>query len=326
MTVTIREVAQAAGVSVATVSRVLTGKDRVAEQTRRAVLQACKDLDYQPDALAASLRSGSSSSVGMLVPDITNSFFPAVVQAAEQGFAEAGLDVVFCDASNDVAVEAQRLQTLLRRRVDALLVCPVHATGSAPALRSAARSTRVAQLERRAVDELDFIGVDQRAGMSQLVRHLASSGARTAVFAGATSALSSIKDRSTAFTEACEVHGIEAWPVEDLDFPSARNGRAFTRRLVERGDLPDAIACANDDVASGVILELRDLGVRCPADVLVTGYDDVPVAALLGLTTIAQPLRDLGREVVHLLSHENGTPRQVLLAPALVVRASTSGS
>lgn len=323
MAVTIRDVAAAANVSVATVSRVLTGKDRVSAEKRKAVMQASRRLGYRPDSLAASLRSRSTSTVGMLIPDITNSFFPAVVQAAEQEFATAGLDVVFCDASNDVRVEALRIQTLLRRRVDALLVCPVHVHDSARALREAAGSTRLLQLERHALEELDFLGVDQADGMSQLVRHLSLTGVRTAVFVGTNSGMSSIMERAGAFAFACATYGVTARPAVELDFPDVENGRRYAHRLHDGGDIPDAVVCANDETALGLLTELRTLGVRCPDDVAITGYDDVLAADLLGLTTVAQPLRQLGQEAARLIKQKSTAPRRLLLKPTLVTRSTT---
>jgi LacI family transcriptional regulator len=323
MSVTIKDVAQAANVSVATVSRVLTGKDRVSEEKRRAVKLACKKLKYQPDSLAASLRSGSSSTIGMLIPDITNSFFPAVVQAAEQEFAAAGLELVFCDANNEVATEARRLQTLLRRRVDALLVCPVHVHDSVRALRSAASSARLLQLERRALDDIDFLGVDQTSGMHQVVEHLALAGVSSAVFVGANPAMSSIVERVSGFHAACAALGVIARPDVELNFPDVANGRAFGRGLAPGRDLPDAFVCVNDEVALGLIVELKSAGIPCPEHVAITGYDDILAAELFGLTTVAQPLHELGREAARLLKQSSGAPRHVLLKPTLVPRATT---
>ena len=134
MSVTMKDVAQSAGVSVATVSRGLAGLS-VADAKRLAVQRACESLGYRPDALAAALRTRSSGSVGILVPDITSPFFPAVVQTVEHELADAAIDIVLGDADNDVTVEALRLEMLLRRRVDALLVCPVDSRRSAPGLR-----------------------------------------------------------------------------------------------------------------------------------------------------------------------------------------------
>lgn len=326
MTVTMKDVARSAGVSVATVSRVLAGREKVSAARREAVEQACKHLGYQPDGVAAALRKSSTSSIGILVPDIENPIFPAVIRAAEHELAQAALDIVLCDADNDVKVEAQRLETLLRRRVDALLVCPVHARGSARALRAAARSVPLIQLDRRAIDEADFVGIDQDAAMNQVAEHLRAVGAHSAVFAGRYEGMSSLLERSRAFEAACARYGLSAWPPAELPFPDSANGRAYARQLLAGGVLPDAIVCANDELAFGLLVELRDGGVRCPEDVLITGYDDIPAAEFMGLTTVNQSLADKGREAARLLLQRSNSPRQVRLTPTLVARATTDRS
>lgn len=326
MGVTIRDVAMAAGVSVATVSRVLAGGASVAEGKRKAVHDACAALGYRPDTRAAALRRGTSGSVGMLIPDITAPFFPAVVRTVEHELAETGTDLLFCDADNDVKTEAQRVETLLRRRVDALLVCPVDSHASRRALQGAARHVRILQFERYALEDADYVGVDQNAGMVQVAEHLRSLRVRDAVFLGLQERISSIAERAAAFQSACAKNGITARATVTLPRPDTPGGRAYARELLAAGHMPGAIVCANDEVALGLLTGLRAEGVRCPEDVLVIGYDDVPAAELMGLTTVRQPLHALGREAARMLQHHSEAARQVRLAPVLVARATTTGA
>lgn len=324
MQVTMKDVAREAGVSASTVSRVLSGRGKVIAAKRDAVERACKKLGYQPDGLAAALRNRSSSTIGILVPDIENPIFPAVIRAAEHELARAALDVVLCDADNDVKVEAQRLETLLRRRVDALLVCPVHVVDSAPALRAAARVVPLIQLDRHAIDEADFVGADQISGMNQVVEHLRLAGAQNAVFVGWHSGMSSLMERAQAFEGACVKQGVRAWPTVEVPFPDGVNGREYARKLLATGDFPDAIACSNDELAFGILVELRAAGVRCPEDILIAGHDDIPAAEYMDLTSVNQSLQDKGREAARLLQHDSNSPRHVRLAPRLIPRGSTT--
>ena len=323
MAVTIRDVASAAGVSVATVSRVLGGGTSVTEAKRRAVQDACAALGYRPDGLAATLRRRRSGFVGMLIPDISTPFFPAVVQTVEHELAKTGNELLFCDAEDDVKAEAQRVETLLRRRVDALLVCPVDRQASRPALRVAAAHARVLQFERHAIDDADYVGVDQNAGMTQVVDHLHSLTVEDAVFVGLQERISSITERASAFETACRNNGIATRPTVELPSPDIPAGRAYAQQLLATGAMPSAIVCANDAVALGLLTGLRTAGVRCPEDVLIVGYDDVPAAELMGLTTVRQPLRELGREAARMLQQPSVAPRQVRLAPTLVVRETS---
>lgn len=320
---TMKDVARSAGVSVATVSRVLAGRERVAAPKRAAVERACKQLGYQRDGLAAALRSRSSSSIGILVPDITNPIFPAVIRAAEHELSTAALDLILCDADNNVKLEAQRLDTLLRRRVDAVLVCPVDAHLSTRSLRRASKSMRVVQLFRSAVDDADFLGIDQTAGMSQIVDHLLDQGTNDAVFLGLHQGMSSLTDRARAFEAACDRAGLKAWPTIEVGFPDVAHGREHIRELISRNEVPDAIVCASDELAFGVLAELRSVGIHSPNQVLVTGFDDTPAAELIGLTSVRQPLQELGREAARLLQQESGAVRHVRLTPTLVHRTST---
>lgn len=324
MAVTIKDVAVAAGVSVATVSRVLAGGASVVEEKRRAVHDACATLGYRPDTLAAALRRGTSGSVGMLIPDITTPFFPAVVRSVEHELARTGTDLLFCDADNDVKAEAQRVETLLRRRVDTLLVCPVDSRASRGALRAAARHVRILQFERYALEDADYVGVDQNAGMAQVAAHLRSRRVGDAVFLGLQERISSIADRAAAFQSACLDNGISPRATVTLPRPDMPAARAYARELLAMGPLPGAVVCANDEVALGLLTELRAAGVRCPEDVMITGYDDVPAAELMGLTTVRQPLHELGREAARMLRYPSDAVRQVRLAPSLVVRETTA--
>ncbi|TDO50138.1 LacI family transcriptional regulator [Kribbella sp. VKM Ac-2527] len=322
--VTIRDVAAAAGVSVSTVSRVLSGQYGVSEATKREVERVSRRLNYRPSAAAASLRTRSTGVVGMLVPEITNPYFPAVVQGVEQEFAGVGVDLILCDSGNDVDAEAHRLETLLRRRVDALIICPVDTERSAAALRSIAGQVPLLQIDRHAVDNVDFVGVDESSGIAQVVVHLAANGITSAAFVGIAAGISSIAERAQAFTAACQAHGIAALPAVTVTDTDVAAGRQAARELLSAGTpRPQAIVCANDLLAFGVVAELTAAGLRCPQDVAVTGYDDSPAAELIGLSSVRQPLSDIGREAVRLVRNQSPSPRSVRLAPQFIARATT---
>jgi len=322
--VTLREVAVEAGVALSTASRALAGRKGVSPAVRRAVEDASRRMGYRRSAIAASLRTRSTGALGMVIPDIINPFFPAIIQGVEHEFARKNLTLVLCDAEDDVDVEAARIETLLRQRVDALIICPVDRVKSAGAIRRARRDVRIIQIDRHALDDADFVGVDDAMAMAQVVEHVYNAGARTAVFVGTLPGISTIEERERGFIAACTRFGVEVRP----SIP-ARGlvvaGRAVARQLVDAGQPPDAIVCAHDLIALGVLSEFRVCGVRCPEDVLVTGFDDsLPAAELLGLTTVRQPLTDMGREAARLFQHKSGAPRTIRLMATLIIRSSTS--
>jgi LacI family transcriptional regulator len=325
--ITLRDVAQASGVSVATASRALSGRGEVSAGTRQAVEEASRRLGYRPDPVAAALRTRSTGTLGIVIPEIADWFYAPMVASVEHGFAQRHIGLLVCDSRNDVAVEAERLETLLLRRVDGLIVCPVDARASAPALRAASLRVPTMQIDRHAIDDIDFVGIDEAQGMAQIAKHLSEMGTQTAVFVGCDATVSSAQERADSFSVAARSLGINVLePVEIIDVDGQTDftaGRLLAPRLFEQQPL-DAIVCANDLLAIGVIQGLREQGVRCPEDVLITGYDDdVPMAEVLGLTTVRMPLADLGREAVRLLTNASPVPRHVRLRPTLVVRETT---
>jgi LacI family transcriptional regulator, galactose operon repressor len=181
------------------------------------------------------------------------------------------------------------------------------------------------QIDRHAVDSLDFVGVDEPSGITQVVAHLVANGIATAAFVGAAAGISSIAERAQAFTAACRQHGIRSLPIVTVTDTDVAAGRRAARDLLASADphRPQAIVCANDLLAFGVRAEITAAGLRCPQDISVTGYDDSPAAEMVGLSSVRQPLGDLGREAVRLVRQPSRTPRRVRLAPLFVPRAST---
>lgn len=325
MSRTLADVAAHAGVSMATASRALSGKPGVSAVTRQAVLEASRKLDYQPSAIAASLRTRSTGVLGLLVPNITNPFYPAIMQGLEREFAKHDLAVVLMDTEERVDVEAARVEALLRRRVDALIVSPVHPTHSAKALRRAGRHVQVIQIDRRTLEDADFVGVDHAWAITKVVEHLQRSGARSAGFAGLVAGNHPNEERARAYHEACSKYGLRCSTPVAAEWGDLPSGRAVARHMLAAGSLPDAIVCGNDLLAAGVLMELREAGIRCPDDVLLTGYDDAaPIAEILGLTTVRQPLSELGREAARLLRSDSTSPRTVMLTPAVIVRSTSA--
>src|SRR5918998_348563 len=180
MPVTIREVAEEAGVSIATASRALSGSRQVTPTTRRAVLAASERLGYRANTVARSLRMGSTATVGMVVPVISNPYFPLLVEAVERELSAGGRELLLCDSQDDVAIEAARVGALLDRRVDGLLFIPCDRRLSAATLSRARARVPVVQLDRSVDGEdADFVGVDNEVGIRDVVEHLAASGRRT---------------------------------------------------------------------------------------------------------------------------------------------------
>jgi LacI family transcriptional regulator len=338
--VTIAEVAARAGVSTATVSRVLSGRGQASAEMRRRVRRAADDLGYQVNSIARALRNSRTDTVGMVVPSITNPFFTSLVESVEHALGREGKELFLCDAQSDPEVEARRLASLVARNVDGIIVSPSHGTASGPAVQETADRLPLVQLDRFVGGtDTDWVGVDDIAAMRQVVDHLHEGGARSAAFAGSRLTNSSSEQRLEGFRRRAAELGMavrDEWIL--LDDYSVEWGEAAVARLVSSGSpggLPDAIVCADDLIALGVTRACRAHRIDVPGRVQVTGFDNIEFARLgePALTTVDQPRDRIAAEAVRLLAAAaeaaaagdaaQGSRAHIALVPHLVVRDST---
>jgi len=330
-TVRLRDVAAAAGVSLSTASRVLSGADGASPRAIASVLAAAKRLDYRPNLLARGLRGRATGLAGIVIPEIGNPFFAELVEALESALRDANLDMILADSRGRVDDEDRRLQTLVDRQVEGLILIPTDHEASAPALRRAGLTVPIVQIDRQ-VDGFpaDYVGVDNALGIRLALEHLAGQGCRKVAFASAAPSSSTGRSRLDAFRLTLpRVDGLVEGPVLlgsfAIDF-----GREAARTLAASRSRPDAIVCGSDLIALGVVRELSQRGVPVPQDVSIVGCDDNALADIVDppLTTIRQPVQAIAAESVRLLqsrmSGESGAARRSEIAPSLVVRRSTT--
>jgi LacI family transcriptional regulator len=328
-TVTIREVAAAAQVSTATVSRVLSGVDTVDPALAARVEAAATRLGYRTNRVARALRRRSTQTVGVVVPDITNPFFPAAIQAVEGALRQAGLSLLLCDAGNDVAVEAELLRNLMDHQVDGLLISACDWVASRQAVALAASQIPLIQIDRRALGHMPYVGVDQADAIAQLVEHLRGEGYRRYAYITPHTSISNAKERLDEFLSLVRPIDPEVDKrVYTGDF-SVSWGYEAAERILATRPLPDAIVCANDLSAVGALRALREHQISVPRDIAVTGFDDtvLSIATQPPLTTVRQPLEELGREAVSMLrlamTDRESPARSAVLKAALIVRESS---
>ena len=330
---TIRDVAERAGVSTATVSRALSGSRPVSDDVAASIRQAAADLGYSGNIIASSLRRNRTDTVGMVVPSIANPFFTSLVVNVEHVLSQRGLQLFLCDSRSDPEVEAQRLRSLVSRQVDGIIISPCHGERSAEAVRASARAIPVVQLDRFALDtHTDWVGVDDDAAQGLIMDHLAAQGVRSAAFISSELTNSSTELRRAGFFRHAERVGIrtrDEWTL--LGDYSIDWGREASRSILAASTRPDAVVGADDLIALGVLQSCQALGLSVPGDVMVTGFDDIPFSALSNppLTTIRQPQERIAEEATRLLdqamnSDHTGTAH-IALQPELVVRQSTVG-
>jgi LacI family transcriptional regulator len=325
--ISVHDVAREAGVSIATVSRVLTSSRSVREESADAVHEAVAKLGYRPNHLGRALRRQSTQAIGMIVPQVDNPFFPSVIQAAEQYLRSCGYALLLSTSGDDPAVEGQRVEMLVDRQVDGLLISPCHATQSAAAIEDAARRVPVVQLDRGTDGYFgDFVAVDDANGIQQLVAHVRAAGRRDLAYIGGDTSSWSGSHRLKAFTDAEPAAGDDRILLGEF---SEQSGHDSALAILASGNPPDAIICGNDLIAIGVIAAADELGVGVPDDVAVTGYDDIALARMCrpALTTARQPIPELTRQAIDLLLARLEEPDRpgthAFLRSKLIVRDST---
>jgi LacI family transcriptional regulator len=331
--VTLRDVARVAGVHPATVSRALNEETRalVNEQTAQRVLKAAAKLGYQPNPIARGLKTNRSYTIGVLVPDLTNPLFPPILRGIEDRLAADGYTALIANTDNDEERELLDMQTMRARQVDGIIAA------------TARRDHRLHDALLEAGIELVLVNrrqrelpassatADDRMGMRLSVEHLLSLGhTRIAHLAGPLDYSTGL-DRYDSFHETMRAAGIEPDPELVLvaeAFTEAEGSRLCAQLVAEGRDFT-AVAAANDLIALGCLDVFAEHGVRCPDDVSVVGFNDMPFAARFQppLTTIRIPHYEIGKAAAQLMLErlqDGDSTREVRLEPHLVVRNSTA--
>ena len=304
--VTMRQIAERADVSIGTVSHVVNDTAKVREKLRQRVLDAIRSLGYQPSQLARGLRRNQTNIVVMIMPDITNPFFPAVVRGVEDVAYKHSLRLVLCNTDNDPAKETSYLNELRSYRPAGWLVIPAADSEMTAQLRSAAASgTPVVCIDRQPPGwKGDVVLVANEAGSHSATQHLLRMGHRQlAVITGPlhlTNAVERLKGFKRALAEAKVP--IEPEYIQEAQF-NRQSGYQAATRLLRMLPRPTAIFACNDLMAMGVLHAARELGLHCPEDVSIVGFDDLDFAEFTApaLTSVHQPGYQLGTTAARLL-------------------------
>lgn len=337
MSVTIRDVAEKAHVSVATVSRVLNGKSLVREDTRRRIQATIDRLGYAPHGAARSLITRRTNTVGVLLPDIYGEFFSELIRGIDATVRRNGYHLLVSGSHGDRG-EAGAMLRAMRGRVDGLIVLsPEQGAQALP--RQLFDTIPVVLLDSAADDNaFDRINIDNYDGAFAMVQHLASLGHRRIAFVqgpetnrdaserlrGYRDAVASLADgaASTADAAALELPG---------DFREEAGYRAG-QRIVAMADRPTAIFASNDAMAVGCLCAIQEAGLRVPADFALAGFDDIPIARFTAppLTSVRVSIAELGRcaaeRVLHGVRSKNRHKRQHMTLPTTLVIRDSSGS
>ncbi|NMB11003.1 MAG: LacI family transcriptional regulator [Firmicutes bacterium] len=342
---TIYDVAKIAGVSVSTVSRVLNDSGPVSDETRKKVEEAVAAVGYRPNPSARSLRTQKTDLIALIVPDIINEYFSVISRGVQDVVEQHGYHMLLCNTDGNENAEIDYMQMLENGRVDGFIITPPGPNLNQNAddyLRSLGRADKPFVMIGDRLGETgvcDIVTADTSVGTREAMMHLLESGHSMIAYLGGPEAKSVATNRLKAYKQGLSRRGLSVNKelIYETDL-SLQGGYETARRMIDQwrsspsksaGSIPTAIFAVNDMVAIGVIMALRDYGLRVPEDVAVVGFDDVPLASFIQprLTTVAQPKYDLGRlaaERLMLQIADTGEPkRKIILPTRLVVREST---
>lgn len=328
--VTIRDVAQRAGVSPITVSRVINNSGYVSEETRRRVRAAIEELNYVPNILARSLRSKRTHTLALVITDVTNPFWTTVARGVEDKAVENGFSVILCNTDEDPEKEKSYIEVLLKKRVDGVVIAPVSSKGTI--LHTLAQHGIPFVIIDRQVEgiDADLVIGDSVGGAYELTRHLIELGHRRIAIIAGPEHVSTAEDRLRGYLQALEESGI---PVDEALIKRGKfdqeAGYELTKRLLELEEQPTALFAGNNFIAIGALLALQEEGVQVPDDMALVTFDEIPQLSAVYpfLTVAAQPAYEMGAIATELLlerlAGERKGSREVVLEVELILRRSS---
>jgi DNA-binding LacI/PurR family transcriptional regulator len=331
---TIIDIARELQISKSTVSRALHGHKDIHEDTRRIVLEMAEKMDYQPNLLAYGLAKNKSQTIGIIVPEFINSFFPQVIIGAQDVANPAGYHVIICHSNESVEREIENTNVLMASRVDGVIASVTRETTTVDHFRKFEKAgIPIVYFNRVCGDQpASKVLVDDYEGAFKGVEHLIENGCRRIAHIAGPRQLQITRDRMKGYKDALVRHRL---PVdEDLIVHhdlTAANARECARQLLEMKRRPDGLFTVNDPAAIQAMLVAREMNINIPNDLAIVGFSNEPISAFIepGLTTLAQPLEEIGRESVELLLKQisdNATEvkhETRILKTSLIVRESS---
>lgn len=323
----IKDVAKAAGVSTATVSRVLANNAPIKPETRERVLKAVADLNYRPNLIARSLRAQKSAKIGLVVSDIRNPFFTAIGRAVEDAAYEQGYSILMCNTDENPEKEELYLKLLYDENVAGVIFSPTHQFNIASQTYNQKMPFVIID---RAIDssDVDMVLLDNVAAAYELTEHLINNGYKkvAGLFGDAST---TGQERSRGFHKALKDHHLTPVAAHFIA-PRIQQGYETAMKVLSQTNRPDAIFTSNSLLTAGAYQAARDSKLKVPNDVAVVGFDETTWGELVDppITVIAQPTEEIGRTATELLfqriQEPSRSPKTVILKGSLIARGSSS--
>ncbi|MBS5950302.1 MAG: LacI family DNA-binding transcriptional regulator [Clostridium sp.] len=328
---TIRDVSKLAGVSVATVSRVINKKGYVSKETEENIINAMKMLNYTPNDVARRLAGKKSNTIGLIIPDILNPFFPEVARAAEDAANKLGFNLILCNAENNREKERQYYEMLINKQVDGIIIASYTATPS-DLIALMERGMPVVAIDREYTGyDIPSIKSDDREGGRLAARHLIECECKNIAHVTGPIYIESLNERFIGFEEELKANNLYKPELVRIDEFSLKGGYNATKKLLEEGRNIDGIFAGNDILAIGCYKALNNLGYKLYDDIKLIGYDGLEANIdYLDISSVAQPMYKFGELAVELLVQKivnevDITTKKIKLDLKVIERKSTIG-
>ncbi len=332
LTVTLQQVAKHAGVSRSTASLVMRGSNSITPATREKVLAAMKELGYVYDRVAANLRSKDSSTVGLIIMELSNTFYSELLVGLHHKLDKCGKTIILGTTFDSPEIQERLLSTMLEHRVAGIILSAVPGSPSEPIDQICKLGIPVVLIGRKLDTTLcDYVGIDNVLGGQLATSHLIEQGHRRIAFIGGYSLLSSWRGRKEGYDFALTLSGIDTDPDLIVESPATLQGGVDSiQKILRLPNPPTAVFCYNDSIAIGAMMKMKEMGVIPGQDMAVVGFDDIPEASIITpkLTTVSSAPRLMGVHAARLLQARmeglDTKPQYVILQPELIVRESST--
>ncbi len=329
---TINDIAKHTGLSKSTVSRVLSKTGYVKEETRQKIYKAMEDLNYTPNYIARGMRTNKSSTIGLFIPDLSNPFYPELFKGIEQVTRKAGYINLVCHTTEDPKAEMFYINELLKRQIDGIIMCTYH---SDPAnleyLKELSMMKPIVFMDPVFDNEgFSYVVCDGFLGIKKAVNYLVEKRCERIAYIKGPNIDAVTSGRYQGYLEGIKEAGfkVNRKYIFESDY-TINSGREAVRYFLNLPDRPDAIVSTTDLMAIGALKELKRNSVKVPEEIKVVGFDNIPMAELIqpSLTTIAQPIRELGINAAELLLKKIENPetsnQQIVMQCTLIERESS---
>lgn len=328
---TIYDIAKAANVSIATVSKVINNSGRISDKTRKRIMKIMDEMDYRPSVVASALTKKRTFTIGLLIPDLANPFFAEIARSVEDRAQELGFNVIICNTDNKAEKEEKYIELLKQKGADGIIMATA-AHNHAIVKKLIEQNETVAVIARDMPSlAVDAVLVDDFLGGYMAANHLMECGHQHMAVIAENLQVASSRQRVRGFRQAMEDAGLtleERW-IRESAYHVA-DGKQTAAALLAEPDAPTAVFACNDLLAIGVIQAARERGMAIPRDLSVVGFDNTILATIIDppLTTIAQPIQEMGKQVVDLVARnidgQSASKQRFVLLPELIVRGSTA--